>query len=260
MKKVFLFLVCTLMLTTSCESEGLVNKVIAHRGAWEEQGLPENSIASLDQAIKGGYGGSELDIWMTADGVLVVCHDPTHQGLEIETSTYQELNAKKLPNGEDLPTLESYINRGQQQDVVKLILEIKTSKIGEQRNIELATKVVQLVHDLNARDAVEYICFDWNIGLKVISLDNKAVVSYLSWEEKQSLQEVKDAGYAGVDYHIKMYKKNPDLIAQAKQLGLITNVWTVNKKEDMQWFLDKDIDYITTDKPGALLELLKNQG
>lgn len=259
MKKIFWFLACVLIFTTSCKTEGLVNEVIAHRGAWEEQGLPENSIAALDRAINQGYGGSELDIWMTADSVLVVCHDPTFQGLEIETSTYKELSVKKLSNGEELPTLENYIKRGQNQDKVKLILEIKTSKLGDQRNAIVATKVVQMVQTLNAENVVEYICFDWNIGLTIISLDNKAVVSYLSWEEKQGLQEIKDAGFSGIDFHLKMYKKNPDLISQAKQMGLITNVWTVNKRDNMQWFLDKGVDYITTDKPGVLLDLLNKR-
>ena len=230
MKKIFWFFGCIIMLTTSCKTESLVNKVIAHRGAWEENVVPENSLASLDHAIKEGYGGSELDIWMTADSVLVVCHDPTFQGLDIEASTYKELNSKKLPNGENLPKLENYIKRAQKQNITKLILEIKTSKISEKKNMTLATNIVNMVHTLKAEKSVEYICFDWKIGRKVISLDHKAIVSYLRWEEKESLQEIKNAGFSGVDYHLKMYKNNPDIISQAKKMGLITNVWTVNKK------------------------------
>ncbi len=30
------------------------NKIIAHRGAWKANGLPQNSIASLREAVRGG--------------------------------------------------------------------------------------------------------------------------------------------------------------------------------------------------------------
>ena len=48
------------------------NLVIAHRGAWKTQGLPENSIASLKEAIRIGCYGSEFDVQFTLDGVAVI--------------------------------------------------------------------------------------------------------------------------------------------------------------------------------------------
>ena len=52
-----------------------VNPVIAHRGAWKKNGLPQNSIASLRQAIALEWGGSEFDVRMTADDSLIINHD-----------------------------------------------------------------------------------------------------------------------------------------------------------------------------------------
>ncbi|HUH45948.1 MAG TPA: glycerophosphodiester phosphodiesterase family protein [Arenibacter sp.] len=245
-----------LFLNISCNSAKLANKVVAHRGAWTENAIPENSLASLSNAIELGCGGSELDIWMTMDNVLVVCHDPEFQGIGIETSTYEELSSEKLINGETLPKLETYIKSAQNQKKTKLILEIKTSQIGEERNMLLATHVVQMVHALKAQKDVEYICFDWNIGRKVISLDAGAIVAYLAWKETKSLQEIKNAGFSGIDYHLRMYKDDPGLVGRAKNLGLTTNVWTVNKEEDMKWLLGAGVDYITTDKPEILFNLL----
>jgi glycerophosphoryl diester phosphodiesterase len=62
------------------------NQVVAHRGAWKNTALPQNSIASLQAAIKLGCAGSEFDIQLTADTVLVINHDPTYQGMGIERS------------------------------------------------------------------------------------------------------------------------------------------------------------------------------
>lgn len=235
----------------------LKNKVIAHRGAWRTENLPENSIASLNRAIELHCGGSEFDVWMTADGVIVVNHDPTHQGLNVETSTYKELAAKKLKNGETIPTLEEYIAAGQKQKYTKLILEIKTSKISKERTLELAEKCVQTVKRMKAKKLVDYIAFDYDAGLKVIELDKKADVSFLSGNGDVTPAQLKKDGFAGLDYHLNVYKKHPEYIEQARSLGLTTNAWTVDKKEDMKWLLNKGIDFITTDEPETLLQLLK---
>ena len=37
------------------------------------------------------------------------------------------------------------------------------------------------------------------------------------------------------------------------------NVWTVNDPADMQWCIDNGVDYITTNAPEQLQQLLKNQ-
>src|SRR5665648_155520 len=61
----------------------LKNGVIAHRGAWKKDSLPQNSIASLQNAIRLGVAGSEFDVQLTADEVLVVNHDPIFQGMNL---------------------------------------------------------------------------------------------------------------------------------------------------------------------------------
>ena len=52
-------------------------------------------------------------------------------------------------------------------------------------------------------------------------------------------------------------KANPQWIDEAHLLGLTVNVWTVNKAEDLQYFIDHKADYITTNEPVLLLEMLK---
>ena len=49
--------------------------VVAHRGAWDPA-TPQNSLAAFEQAIAEGADGIELDVRRTADGRLVVVHDP----------------------------------------------------------------------------------------------------------------------------------------------------------------------------------------
>ena len=104
------------------------NVVIAHRGAWKKNSLPENSIASLRRAIELKCTGSEFDVRMTADDSLIVNHDPHYNKLLIEKTTYAELEKFKLSNGEKLPTLREYILAGiKNNTTTRLVCEIKPS-------------------------------------------------------------------------------------------------------------------------------------
>lgn len=49
--------------------------VISHRGDWRN--YPENSIPAIESVIKMGVDVMELDLKLTADSVLVLCHDKT---------------------------------------------------------------------------------------------------------------------------------------------------------------------------------------
>ena len=234
----------------------LTNKVIAHRGAWKANGLPQNSIASLDQAIALGCMGSEFYVWMTSDGMLILNHDADYDSLEIETSTYEQILALRLPNGERLPTVEEVLRKGMSQNKTKLIMEVKPSSVSTERGQELAAKAVEIVHQMGAQKWVDYITFDKHIGSKIIELDPEANVAYLMGDKTP--QELKDEGYFGFDYNIRVLRENPHWIDEAHELGLTVNSWTVNKREDMEWLLENNVEFITTDEPELLLELINN--
>lgn len=53
----------------------LTRQPFAHRGLHDAK-TPENSLAAFDRAIARGFG-IELDVRMTADGDVIVFHDPT---------------------------------------------------------------------------------------------------------------------------------------------------------------------------------------
>lgn len=232
------------------------NQVIAHRGAWKVEDLPQNSIASLERAVELGCAGSEFDVHLTKDDVLVVNHDNDYYGIDIATATYAELLAKKHPNGESIPTAEAYLREGMKQKKTKLIYELKTSKLGKERTLHSADLTVQLVKKLGAEEWVEYIAFDYDACKRIIERDSKAKVYYLNGDKTPA--EAKKDGLFGLDYHFNVYKKNPTWIREAKNLGLVVNVWTVNTQEEMTNLLDQDVEFITTDQPALLLDVIRN--
>lgn len=258
--KSLLFTLLTFLITSSAtfaQKSFNKNMVISHRGAWKAKDLPQNSLASLKEAVRLGCEGSEFDVWMTADGILVVNHDADFEGIDIETSTYKELLTKKHENGEKLSTVEEYLRAGKKQKGTKLIFEIKPSKISVERSIEVAEKSVLAVKKMNAEKWVDYITFSFEGGLKAIEMDPKANVAYLNGDKTPA--ELKEAGFFGFDYNINLLKDNPQWIKEAQELGLTVNAWTVNKAEDLIWFLDQNPDFITTDEPELLFRIIQDR-
>lgn len=234
------------------------NIVVAHRGAWKKNHLPENSIASLREAVRIGCSGTEFDVHLTADDTLIVNHNRDYAGLMIEKSTYAQLAATKLSNGETIPTVYEYLTEGIKQKTTMLVLELKPSIIGKERGRQLAEKVIAQVRQLKADRWMMYISFDLDILKRILELEPNAKVAYLNGE--LSPAQLAPDKIWGIDYHYNVFRKNTGWIAEAKKLGINLNVWTVNDAADMQWFIDQKFDYITTDEPELLFELIDKKG
>jgi glycerophosphoryl diester phosphodiesterase len=239
-------------LASSCISCYSQPEIIAHRGFWNKSGSAQNSLSSLGNAIDMGFYGSEVDAYITKDGVVVLSHDNKYQEIEIEMANYEELLPLRLPNGEPIPTLQQYIDRIKQQQQTKLILEIKPHSTIENEN-RAVTAIVQLVDENGIAELVDYISFSENICQELIKSNPKHRVSYLSGNK--SPEELKKEGYWGLDYSVGALKQHPDWIKEAKEQGLTVNVWTVNSEDDMHYFIYQGVNYITTDNPLLLKEI-----
>lgn len=258
----FIFIVLSFISFNSCKSTKVdtiafaKNPVIAHRGAFKAHNLPENSIAALKYAIELGCAGSEFDVRMTSDTVLVVTHDPHFKGLIIEDTPYSQLSKHKLSNDEPLPTLRDFLIAGMDNNrSTGLVCEIKPSKM-EGRNAIMAEKVLDLVSELKAESYMSYyISFSDELLKRIIEINPKAKTQLL--DGSMSPVALNDAGISGLDYAANIYKKNPEWIKNAKSLNLKLNVWTINKSDDMDWYLNEGFDYITTNEPELLFERVK---
>jgi glycerophosphoryl diester phosphodiesterase len=207
----------------------------------------------LRNAIDFGAYGSELDVHITKDGVLVLNHDDDFNGVNIHNATYAELVDTRLKNGEMLPLLQQYVYIAKQQNKTKLIVEVKPHH-SKEADVRIANAVVRLVNDNGVADLVDYISFSADICSELIRLNPKHRVAYLNGEK--SPQQLKAEGYWGFDYDWEVLKKHPTWIKEAKALGLTTDVWTVNRAADMQHFISQGIDFITTDNPQLLKGIL----
>lgn len=231
-------------------------KIIAHRGFWNTEGAAQNSIAALTKADEIEVYGSELDVWLSSDGVPMINHDPStaDHHLVLEKTPSYLLKQEKLSNGEYLPTLEEYLKKGKECKNIKLIIELKPHS-SKEREDSLTAKVLAMVKELKLENKVEYISFSLNAVKELVRLNNKAEVSYLGGD--LSPKELKDIGCTGLDYNLNTMMKNENWFNEAKELGIKINIWTVNKESDMKYFIEKGADFITTNDPQLGLNLVK---
>jgi glycerophosphoryl diester phosphodiesterase len=120
---------------------------IAHRGAKRE--FPENTLAAFARAYERGADAVELDVHATADGVVVVHHDPWVDGnrltgRSINELLWLELSEVELGGGHRIPTLASVLEATPPEATV--YVEIKGMGIEE--------RVALVIRESSARCAV----------------------------------------------------------------------------------------------------------
>ena len=231
--------------------------IVAHRGAWIPNQIPQNSIEAIKKAAEYGCEGAEFDVQITSDGKLIVNHDAEHKGMQVNTHTYAQLAEQPLANGERLPTLESYLIEGLKLEHLTLFVELKSAATGLETTLLSVRKCLELVKKVGAQDRVEYLLFSREAARYLLSLQPNAKVSYLNGD--LSPQQAKEDGFAGLDYHYSVFQKNENWIAEARKLGLSLNAWTVNDPAVIDWLLDKEFDYLTTDIPLVVKEHIQQR-
>lgn len=229
-------------------------KVVAHRGFWDTPGAAQNSLAALAKADSIGSDAAELDVWLTADGVLVVNHDADINGITIEDADAPTVLAQTLANGETVPTLEAYLQRASGL-TCGLVLELKThtSRKQERRAVD---DIMALVKKYGLENRTDYITFSKDaFDLLIKKAPEGAGVYYLSGDYIPA--QIKAKGAAGIDYSLRTMRRHPEWIKECHDAGLLVNIWTVNTADDLQWCIDMGADLITTNNPLLLQQMLK---
>ena len=226
-------------------------QIVAHRGYWNAPGSSQNSIRGLIKADSIGADAVELDVWLSADDVLYVNHDPDFKGVNIEKSTSETLSQLRLDNGEPLPTLDSYLEvaKGLKPD---LVVEMKTHTDPKREDAAVAM-VIDMIAEKGLTDRTSYITFSRNSFDNLVAMSGRPV-QFLSATEPVMLDRI---GGDGADYHISVYRTNPHWFRQLHDLGKTINIWTVNSPADIQYCIDHGADYITTDAPELAMELVE---
>ena len=231
--------------------------IVAHRGYWncEAGGFARNSVASLRAAQEAGFWGSEFDVNMTADSVLLVFHDSSLGGKRIDQNPYSAFAEHRLENGEPIPTLEQYLEQAQKCATTTLVFEMKQHATPQIEDGAIRKSVALLKkYGLLSPDRVIFISFSLHACRELARMCPGFTVQYLGanlWPA-----EVLENGLNGIDMNYGAYMENARYHDEARACGMSVNVWTVNSPDDMRKAIDTGIDQLTTDEPMKAREVL----
>ena len=106
---IFCLLFCLTAMAEGERDSEHQTQTIAHRGDWRPEGSAQNSRASLRRALEQGIFGSEIDVWLTLDGHIMVDHDGKRDGLSLQDTTFAACRHLLLSNGEKMPQLKDLL-------------------------------------------------------------------------------------------------------------------------------------------------------
>lgn len=240
------------------------SKIVAHRGAWKEFNLPDNSVAAFEKALSLKFLASECDIQMTKDRKVIIFHDETIQGTFIKNLDYAEIVEKfKLSNGEVVPLLTSFLNvLKNDAGTTALWLDIKSlsdAAGGNAQSILCAQEAAKSINAAEITAKVKYI-----VGRKAV-LDPAIAAAAGKWEcgymnAEYTATQFEKAGYTWANFSYGAFYKssgtNITFFDSYINKGIKLSVYTVDDIAAAKWFLAQNNLYaISTNIPLTLSNL-----
>lgn len=240
-------------------------RVWAHRGASDY--APENTLEAFALAVKQGADGVELDVQMTKDGKLVVAHDETidrvsdgsgriidHTLSELREFNFNKTHAEYA--SVRIPTLKEVYELLQPTGLT-VNVELKTGIVLYQG---LEEKVLKLAKKMDMEDRVIYSSFYHKSLIRLKKLDPSVKTGILysdGWLDVVKYgKRLHAAALHPAAYHLQSEK----FVKQAKEQGLRLNVWTVNRKEDMELLTKLGVNAIITNRPDVCRRVVDGLG
>ena len=218
------------------ESPDAVTLVIAHRGSSAVE--RENTLPAFERAIADGADYVELDVQVSADGMLVVFHDLNLGRLTPLRGPLRRRRAAALREV-GIPTLEE-------------VVELTSGRVGLM--VELKSPYLYRRHDVVPR-SVELLGPDD----VVVSFERRALEE--ARRARPGIRVVQHVGYGVSVRTAAAYawgagfadaRATSRSLARAATAGLRRLVYTVNDEDRMRDLVAAGVDGIFTDRPAAL--------
>ncbi len=218
---------------------------IAHRG--EPVGHRENTIESFLAACALGADMVELDCRMTADGTVIVLHDPTLFRLWGRDAPARALSLAEVQCLGDpamrIPTLEAALSALE----VPIMVDVDDPAV-----MEPALEVVERC------GAFERSLFAGRLeGLSWLRCERPAARIALSWDRRK-LPDDELLGELGPEYfNPRVDLATEEAIAWMHARGIGVSTWTVDDERVMSWLVDHGVDAVITNQIATLVGLLE---
>ncbi len=244
--------------------------VAAHRGGallW-----PENSLTAFRHALELGVDFLETDVHLTADGEVVILHDPTLDRTttgtgRIRAARWADLSSVRLRSRDGRVTEDSLPPLDQLLDLLaarsaQLLLEIKVD-VDRQPYPGIEDKVLALVRARGLAGRTVIMAFEPDTVRRIRALDpsirttllvGKGRVERERVPAREAVRWTREVGATdlGIDYRIL----DPSVVEAARAAGLGVGAWTVNDEADLRTVIASGVNIVTSDRPDLALRLL----
>jgi glycerophosphoryl diester phosphodiesterase len=245
--------------------------VAAHRGGaalW-----PENSLLAFRSALALGVDALELDLHLTADGEVVVLHDPTLKRMStgrgaVRDATLADLASVRLKTPEGAATAERVPTLAQVLDLVaqsssELLPEIKLDA-HRQRYDGIEEKVLALIRarGLLARTTIQAFQGDTIRRLRELEpaartmlLVGRGDVGRDRARPAEAVRRARELGATDLGMNHRLI--DADVVAAARAAGIRLSAWTVNDENDIRRMIDLGVDLVMSDRPDLAKRLAR---
>jgi glycerophosphoryl diester phosphodiesterase len=265
----------------------------AHRGGARE--APSNTILAMRRALATGATALEMDVHPTADGHLVVCHDPTvdrttNGSGAISSLTLAEVQALDaahwfVPGHEVAPGRPpgDYPLRGRAPDDVELrvptLREVLEAFPGVLLNLDIK-QTAPSVEPYEAALARMLIDYDRADDVIVTSFQDAALVAFSAaaphiatsagllavagfWRAVQDGAPSPPMAHAAIQVPTDFENAtivDERFVAAAHAAGAAVHVWTIDDRSEMERLVALTVDGIMSDLPSVLVPTLAELG
>jgi len=234
---------------------------IAHRGGSLEG--EENTLPAFAHAVRLGYSHLELDVHLTADGHVVIHHDPTLERMfrtpqAIADLTLAELRQIRSAGGATVPLLSELL---EDHPFACVNIEPKSDAVVE--------PLADLIRKMGAIDRIGTGSFDPARTRQLI----EAFGERLCWSPARLgvlglwlrgwRLPLRTAGFQMVQVPTHFHGLpvvTPRFVRTAHKQGIQVQVWTVDDPQAMNALLDMGVDGVMTDRPTVLKQVLQARG
>jgi glycerophosphoryl diester phosphodiesterase len=250
----------------SASSIGGPPLVFGHRGG--SRLAPENTLAAFDRAVAEGVDGLEMDVRLSRDGEVVVCHDPRLDRTCDVTGAVAELMASELAQvdagyrftpgdgshpfrgrGFSVPTLREVLARYPRQ---WFIIEMKVNTEA------MARATVAVVEEAGA---LERVCLGSFQG-EVLRHARRLAQGMATSGARNEVFRAVIASRLGLFPPFRAYRAlqvpeqresvrvvTPKFVRAARRAGVPVQVWIVDRAEDIRRLVGWGVSAVITDRP-----------
>ena len=153
-----------------------------------------------------------------------------------------------------MATLEEFLEQGKKCPSVKLICEVKYHDDGD-RTVAAAEACHALVSAAGMNSQIEYISVNAAALKRLAVLSPGVMLQDVNSDYPMDRATAVAAGIKGVNYDFN--KLTDAQIADAHEKGMVVGTWTVDTEADMRTMINRGVDFITTNDPVLLQQVLK---